>query len=606
MKILVLLLLVAAAAAAGEFTDEELSNFPKLFHLDDYDRCLAKKNGVYCLGSFELTPDVQPNPTYDLLKEYSDKRHFNRTRIHRGYCVSSRCPNLLSNNASLRFERCVDEWAQARTLRASINKLHYCRTHADKHAVPPMTDAQRLFLQCVVAIVALNIIGTIYDVYMGDEPEKNKLITAFSIPANWRRLSVIHEGGDPRLTALIPVNGVRVISMAFTTFAHANVFHSCFYTLNPEYLEKQSQRLDAAFLAGGTALMQMLAALACFFTAYNLLIFSQKRDLTFNMLPLCLLKRIIRISPVHIFLVGFAATWWPHLRDGPLVSTTIGIESAACQKKFWYHVFYVNNAVDKTDYCIAPTWFLAVDFHLYILACSLTLLLWRQRCRALKLYVVLFFASCIFCGIVAYFKEFKAFIYFAIPESIRQIFRNEPSFTSFYLSSWSSIPSCFVGLILAHIQFELDEKRIKLNDYKWFRYLHHFTFPFLFIWQLSGQLARNISSPIFSAVYVAFDRPFYCILGGITLLGLVNVDGPLRKFFGWSGWTKLARVSLTVMMFHWCINMMIAARPVAYGTSFLDMTVDWIATNFITYVLAIPITIMLEIPMQKFLGLLIF
>lgn len=48
--------------------DEELSSFPKLFHLDDYDRCLARRDGIYCLGVFNLLPEVQPNPGYDLLK----------------------------------------------------------------------------------------------------------------------------------------------------------------------------------------------------------------------------------------------------------------------------------------------------------------------------------------------------------------------------------------------------------------------------------------------------------------------------------------------------------------------------------------------------------
>lgn len=47
--------------------------------------------------------------------------------------------------------------------------------------------------------------------------------------------------------------------------------------------------------------------------------------------------------------------------------------------------------------------------------------------------------------------------------------------------------------------------------------------------------------------------------------------GPLKRIFGWNGWTAIARMSLSVLILHWCVNMVIAARPVAYNTSFLDV-----------------------------------
>nr|XP_021196139.2 nose resistant to fluoxetine protein 6 [Helicoverpa armigera] len=619
MVLLTLVVLFASVVAGQDYTDEDRAHFPRLFHLDEYDRCLAKTDGVYCLGTFDLTPAKLPHPTYELMKKYSDEsyRHFNRTRIHRGYCLSLRCPTSTLNvhnttavdfevTDSIRFERCADFYAQKHDLRASLQTLHYCRTHVDAKTDKKPTAAERIFKQVIYALVLANVIGTIYDVFVEDGPNKNKLLSAFSIPANWRRLTYLPDGGDPRQTALVALDGVRVMALGFTTYAHASVFHYMFHTINPEYLEQLTQRWDGIILTDGTSLIQGFVMMSCFLTGYNLLMFSQKHELGIHLLPLCIIKRYIRITPVHLLIVGYGATWWLYTRDGPLVPTTIGLESEACKAKFWYHVFLLNNVVDSNNYCVVPTWFLPVNMHMYILACTMVLLFWRRRCFAVRLYTILLIASCLLTAVIAYMQEYKAMIYLSLPEQIRRIFRDTPSFTDFYLSSWGAIPSCFVGLILAHIQHEIDLKNVKLSDYKWFVYLHYGSFPLLFTWATTGFFMQGNYSPVFNAVYVAFDRPFYCILMAIGILGIIHIDGPIRRFYSWSGWRSMARMSLTVMMLHWCINMSIGTRPSAFGTSVLDTLVDWSATNLFTYAAAVPITIMVEYPMQRFLEKLLF
>ncbi|KAJ8712825.1 hypothetical protein PYW08_008129 [Mythimna loreyi] len=612
MTPITLLFLVVSLAAAREYTDEDIASFPKLFHLDEYERCLARTDGLYCLGTFELTPATVPHPTYDLMKAYSEEsyRHFNRTLIHRGYCLNLRCPLDLvtSYNASRLFERCADHYSQRSDLRASLRTLHYCRTHADFITRKPETSAEHILKQVLYALFLANLVGTIYDTYVAEtaERKKNKLITAFSIPSNWRRLTFIREGGDPRQTALIPMEGVRVMALGFTTYAHASVFHFVFYTVNPEILEQVSQRIDGIILSDGTSLIQAFMMMSCFLTAYNLLIYSQKQELGIHLLPLCILKRVVRITPVHLLIVGYGATWWMYSRDGPLVSTTIGLESAACKTKFWSHFFFVNNIIDPSNFCVAPSWFLPVNMHMYIVACTFTLLLWRRRSFALRLYTVLFVASCVMTGAISYVRKYKAMTFIATPEKIHKIFRDTPSFTEFYVSSWGALPACFVGLIFAHILFELDERKIKVCDFKWFVYLHYAGFPLLFLWSLTGMFARTHESAFFMAVYIAFDRPFYCVLMAIGLLGLFHVDGPIRSFFCWDGWRSLGRMSLTVMLLHWCINSTIGARPMAFSTSVLDVFVDWSATHVLTYACAVPITVLVEFPMQKFLEALFF
>lgn len=46
--------------------------------------------------------------------------------------------------------------------------------------------------------------------------------------------------------------------------------------------------------------------------------------------------------------------------------------------------------------------------------------------------------------------------------------------------------------------------------------------------------------------------------------------GCLRKILGWSVFVKMPRLSLTVMLLHWCVISSFAARPVVYGASTID------------------------------------
>lgn len=49
-------------------SDSELNELPKMYHLDDYERCLDHKKGIYCLGQFEFYSDVEDNPKFAIIQ----------------------------------------------------------------------------------------------------------------------------------------------------------------------------------------------------------------------------------------------------------------------------------------------------------------------------------------------------------------------------------------------------------------------------------------------------------------------------------------------------------------------------------------------------------
>ncbi|XP_050552811.1 O-acyltransferase like protein-like isoform X1 [Spodoptera frugiperda] len=607
--LLLLLLATSAPASARDVTDAEYARFPRLYHLDDYSSCLAREGGLYCLGSFHLAPLTDHSPLYSMLEEYSrEPHHFNRTQLHRGYCVSSRCAALAAErNASLRFERCAAQWARRLGLRPSLARLHYCRSHAQDvaraHSPDPLDIPQRLFLYVLAAILALNILGTTYDVVTADNPKKNWL-SSWSMRFNWRRLTTTHEDGDPRLSALTPVQGVRVLLMVLTMATHSACIQVMLYVYNPRWIEQISRHPILMLFLNGTSVVQIFVMLSNFLLGYNLLLFVKDNKPSFSLLPYIFIKRIARISPVYLLVVGYAATWWPRSGAGPMWTAFAGAESAICRRKFWTHVLFINNLVDPNDICLVQTWFPAVDTQLHVVAAVLALWLARRRARAVRLLLLLAAAASALTGLLAYVFQWESIVYYSYPKNLNTMYKDIPSFSWLYQAPWGSLAACLIGLLLAFVHFEIQESGVKVTSLKsvrWLRRLYSATPVLMASWILAGNWLRGYSEPWFTALYAALERPVLSLLAAGILLGMINgFEGWLKHVMAWRGWHAMGRMSLSVLMVHWCINVNIAASRLQPTTvSLLSVLVDWVATSFFSYVVAVPLTVMVEMPVQR-------
>ncbi|XP_028043652.1 uncharacterized protein LOC114253089 [Bombyx mandarina] len=101
-----------------------------------------------------------------------------------------------------------------------------------------MDEPQKIFLSVVCALLFFNFIGTAYDLLLGDERKKSKHLVSWSLRSNWNRLIATYEDGDPRLSALNPVQGVRVFLISLTILTHSGVIRGSFYVFNPRFIEE--------------------------------------------------------------------------------------------------------------------------------------------------------------------------------------------------------------------------------------------------------------------------------------------------------------------------------------------------------------------------------
>ncbi|CAB3245519.1 unnamed protein product [Arctia plantaginis] len=464
------MVVVAAGSIAVQglnITYEEYAKFPKLFHLDEYHECLKQADGLYCVGTFHVKPTQEPDHIYELMKEYSrDDHNFNRTLIHRGVCVSSRCPSLSHiHNVSERFDRCVAQDSNQRSLQTKLTELIYCRSHAEDDAFNnnAIETPHRVFVYAVLGLVALNVIGTIYDKVKGDAANKSKILMSWSILSNWKELVGPYPDGDPRLAAVLPFAGFRVLMVILVILTHAIVIQDTIYMANPLHGEDASRRLENLMLKNGTSLMQILFMLSSFFMAHSLLNYN---EITIGLVLKQIGKRMFRIMPVYILVIGFAATWWPLMSDGPLWHYLVGMESQICRHKFWNHAFFIRNFFTAEPFCLVQTWFLAADMQLYLLGCLVILCLQRVRRLALLLLGIGFVLFSTLNAILAYIYQWRPLIFASGPENLRTMFQNEPSFYKFYLSPVTSLSALMAGLFLAYLYYQVNNTGARPNDNK--------------------------------------------------------------------------------------------------------------------------------------------
>ncbi|XP_059045950.1 O-acyltransferase like protein-like [Achroia grisella] len=600
---------VFAIVTARDITDEEYYNLPPLFHLDRYDACLSQADGLYCLGTFHLTSDEE-NPTFQLMQEYSsDSNHYNHTQLHRGYCISRRCPQTASEkNTSYRFELCVQKWADTHSLHSQLYHLQYCHTHEDiSEANTLQPDTLQLVFAAVVGLILLmNVVGTVYDLMVKDESKKSKALSAWSAASNWRRLLSNRVAADPARAALLPLEGARVVMLVLVIVVHTGFIYYTLYPYSPRAAEQLMQHPLVAVLKSGTAMVQCFVVLTSFLFGYNILLYSKSEAITFKMLPKCIFYRLIRISPVHLLVVWFAGTWWVYSGSGP-VWGAVTAESAACRHRLWVHALYAHNLLPADYFCLLPTWFLAMDMQLYLVAVVLTIVLIRLGRDSVRILGVLFLASCLLNAVLIYIFEWKSMLYIMNPQNTHTRFVDVPSFHQFYMSPWGSLPSSILGLLVANIYFEQQNQGFKAIKCKWLVWSYKLSIPMMVGLASLGTYLDHYTSPIVILVYTALERPVFVLVFAIFLLGLFNdLDDVYSAVFSWGGWRSLGRVSLSVLTIHWCVGMMlVAARQHTITFSIPQLLVDAIATVVITYLISVPVTVLVEMPVHRFFAALV-
>ncbi|CAG5014950.1 unnamed protein product [Parnassius apollo] len=616
MKFLFILFLFFcdASAVIYRLNNTEYVRMPPLHHLDPYELCVYKPKGLYCTVEIDLVSDGstdEGNELMEMIKEYSARTetHYNHTRLHHGICVTDMCQEYLAQKTTedlkVILEGCLNSsfWEKYR-LKTRINEDLVCNHQDETFELEPGDIGVAMM---VISLVVLNISGIIYDCFtlQKKDHEVNKLLRCFSIRRNWLKLvAPVANGNERRFKRLKSFNGLRAITIFLVITEHA-LLPFLIASDNTLFFEEKYHNILYHLYFDGTIIVQIFFIISGCLLAYYLQVWSEKKDLSWKMIPKGILARWLRLTPSYAIVLAISLTWLRFFGSGPLWGQVVNSVVKDCRRYGWLHLIYINNYIDNS-LCMTHSWYLAADMQLYIFGLVLLILVQREYARKVVLSVM-FVIALIIPAFHTYIQNLNAY-FIAYPESTRFYFVADPTFNNTYKRGHTNLANYILGLGLGLLIHKMQKEKFNIKKYRKFKFVYWAIVPVgIGVILCSGLFYMDGVSPplLLKAVYSGLVKPVFGFITLLLILGMVfKMENIYRGIFEWQGWTSPARVSYSAYIIH----MLLIRSITGSRTTLIHITLPYIiiiqvGTGILCYLVAFPFWLLIEAPLSQLVNL---
>lgn len=152
--------------------------------------------------------------------------------------------------------------------------------------------------------------------------------------------------------------------------------------------------VDSFFAAGGLV------------TAYTYLK-NHAKGVPFN-IPLYYIHRYLRLTPALAVVILIQVNLINHLGNGPLWNF-YNIATVNCQKYWWSTLLYIQNYVNPNENCVGQSWYLSVDFQLFLCSPIVLYLLTKLPKLGYSLLGLLIFLGFLSPFLLTYYYDVDGF-----------------------------------------------------------------------------------------------------------------------------------------------------------------------------------------------------
>ncbi|XP_037873716.1 nose resistant to fluoxetine protein 6 [Bombyx mori] len=597
-----LLIVVSSASVCRglNVNDTFFNSIPPLYALDDWTQC-QRPGDVYCTVDAVLKVAEPKSSLLSLLQEYSSQtlKHYNRTQIHRGVCVS-RCRREQPADTSWNsVQNCVNQSVLKYGLQAELLSMDWC---VSQDAKPVSGSARALAVFCTT-LVAIACLATVLHVLAERcvKVDGNKYLMAFSLKRNLDVLIRNRCGPktQPRLKDVASIEGIRFFGMQCVIFSNVLIFYVYSYTDNPEFIEKLYDQFPWQMIVNSPLWVQAFFSISGFLTAYTVLLSSEKRSLTIFSCLQSVLNRWIRLTPMALFALWFTIAWFPMLGSGPQWAWLVEREAQDCSERWWYHILYIQNFLPSGKFCMGHTWYLAAAMQLHVLGMILLVILMKYRSATALVLMIFMAGPAAATGFVVYWHDLMPIATAYSPELIRTIFAGSEILSLVLLPFWMNLPGYIGGVAVAFLLYHNQTSGNKLARNMSFNVIFHAA---LFVGlgvTLGGRVfLRTAWPPWAAALYAALDRTLVAVCFNLFLLGCFSrCKSLVRDALEWRGFHALGRLSYCVFLVHFTVLRLTMAENTHVGhISVFSLLSLFITTSVLSYAVSVPLCLLVELP----------
>lgn len=364
----------------------------------------------------------------------------------------------------------------------------------------------------------------------------NKLLIAFSVYTNGELLFKVNR--DPNPNSIACVEGIRALSAIFLVLGHRFIEQIGMPVTNLlEFLDQFKHYYILPFIWENQVVDTFLLLGGLFCASTTLQAFSKKRFNAF----VVIISRYLRYTPLlGAILICYLAVF-RHLSGLLFLINNREI----CSRYWWSVLLHIQNYVNPNEICGAPTWYLSVDFQLFLITPVLIYPSLKYGWKYLWVLPVLAISSCVYTLIIS--LEYKLKLFF--PKS------NKDWEKLVYMPAHTRMSPWLVGMLLGYIFFKTRNKAIKMSKtivtLLWMVALGAISAIVIANYPLF-QIDDTQPSLEFNAYFIAFHRLLWAIAVAWIIFSChkLKSGGFVRWFLSLPEWQPISRLSLCMYLVH--------------------------------------------------------
>ncbi|XP_031358810.1 nose resistant to fluoxetine protein 6-like [Photinus pyralis] len=547
-----------------------------LIELGSFDECLriVRTNnhgltGKYCLGSL-----------------YVSSRYVDNATIRLGY-------NGMDNN-KMEFGVCFPDSCSAPDLELTAKGIGLnmsltedtCQT---KQTQSGITAGGYVILALACLLLLLIVASTIYELCF--KADSHWALKSFSL---WTNGKIIFRVSKPGASDISCLCGIRVVAMVMVILKHIFIFRHSRVARNSYYYSYWIHQPKNGPLMSLPFAADLFLQISGCLVAYNYLRRQLKRK-EFN-IPSYYIERYLRLTPAVLAVMLFIITWFGYIGSGPLWYQTKGAIEP-CQTHWWSCLLYIQNY--QSAMCIPQSWYLSVDFQLYVLSPLLLVPLarWRRETIAITAGVTLI-------SIATAFVE--AWTYKLCAEN--QCGEQTVFMKQFYTFLPARASSWLIGFLLGCFMFKVKEKEMGAMEKRTAIPLMVFAL-LVYVATIFGDNHVVISEydRYENSFSLALLRPTMLLsVGCIVYLCEIGRGGIVASFLTNPVFVVVSRLTYTTYLVHYHVleYHLDTARVGPHLSNYTLLVNDFAGVLLLSLLIGLVVSLAVEVPAQHFVSFL--
>ena len=437
------------------------------------------------------------------------------------------------------------------------------------------------------------------------------LLLTFSLYETVPKIFSVKKQPSHAITCL---HGIRVISMFWIILSHVQLWLSFFVSNRTIYIRDTTTRFSYRVLPSGILAVDSFLLMSGLLVTYLTLRQLNKRKGKLKLtLSMYYIHRILRLTPVYIFVLF---TYWfltVHLADGPVWQQTIGTSSVfykSCEKYWWTNVLFINNIFPRNhiNICMPWTWYLANDMQFYILAPIIIVPLFSRRYYPVGLTMIgLLVAMNLatragitagygFSANVAKFEE--------VSNALNGDAQEEHNVTDdLYTKPWSRVGPYLIGILMGFIFYKGLKPNFRKSYFNQIFYVSLWILAaglyFSTVYGVRGTITEYKLSKAEDVTYQTFSRLAWSI--GVACITYACHNGYgwiVNDFLSMRLWIPLSRLTYIAYLVHGIVLFVLvfSGREPHYATDIASITFS-VTTAVLSFGAAAVISSFVEFPL---------